>query len=90
MTDKWIYKNKFFVPFSLRIFLILHPEETSDWNIIVVDYLFEPFGIHDYDFLTGLIYDFFLFDIFKWSSSNCCEYALGDNYSLNFYIFFNG
>ena len=43
MTDKWIYKNKFFVPYSLGILLILHAKETSNRNVIVIDYLLEPF-----------------------------------------------
>ena len=82
MTDKRIYKNKLLVPFSISILFILHPKETSDRNIIVIDYLFKPFGVHNYDFLTTLIYNLLLFDIFKWCPVKSSIYAFRDNYGF--------
>lgn len=88
MTDTRRYKNNLLIPFSLSIFLILLPEVTSDRNIIVIDYLLEPFGVHNNDFLSGLIYYFLLFYIFKWSSFNSSIYTLRNNYGFHLHIFF--
>ena len=90
VADKGIDKNKLLVPFAISIFLILHPKETSDRNIVVVDYLLKPFGVPNYDLLPSLIYNFLLFYIFKWSSFNSSISALRDNHCFNLYIFFYG
>lgn len=90
MTDEWIYKNKFLIPFSIRIFLILHSKESSDRNVIVINYFLKPFGIHNYNFLSTLIYNLLFFDIFERSSLNSSKCALRNYYGFDFYVLLNG
>lgn len=82
MSDIGFYKNKFLIPFSLSIFLILHTEKSSNRNIVVIYNLPEPLGIHNYNFLSKFIYNLFLIHILKRGIIHIRKYTFRNNKGL--------
>ncbi len=90
VTHKWVYKNKFFVPLSKLILLILHTPKTTDIYIIVIYYRSKPTRIHDNNFLPQLIDYFLLFNVFKWGTFNFCKLTLWNNHGFYLNILLDG
>lgn len=87
MPDIRVYEDKLLVPFAFLVLLVLKPEESTDENIIVIDNLSEPTGVHDDDFLPTFV-PYFLFGlIIKDAIIELYNLPDWNYYCLNFDIF---
>lgn len=90
MPDIRVYEDKLLVPFAFLVLLVLKPEESTDENIIVIDNLSEPTGVHDDDFLPTFV-PYFLFGlIIKDGIIELYNLPDWNYYCLNFDIFLDG
>ena len=87
MTNKIFYKNEFLIPFSNIIFLVLHTPMSSNKNIVIIDNLPKPLGIHHNNLLTNHINNFLPLNIFKRGSFYRRKIPLRNHNSLNLSMF---